>query len=523
MQDKRNTAPNLIPLCVFFFGLIVLFHMGNAWMGKSLFRPSHLGAALDYAHTDINLLKPVIVGFNATGTPTPQELPVWQATAGLVFKITGSTWYGWANLVSLIFFATGLWPFFQLARQYVGERGAGWALAFFLTEPLIVVYAGKASADGFCLTVTIWFLFFADRMIRSGQLRWWPPLAFFACLAAISKLPFFMAAGFCSVFMLAVNNIRSWQPWVMLLGTGALSAGVFLCWTNYCDSVTSQAIYPFTELKVSHNPYMVWWYFGDLQMRLDPASWIRGGWRFLHATLGSLPFATLLLAALFWSGNRLVKLWLLATFLTILIFFHLVLVHWHYYLMCCPAVALLCGTTLPRWENFWMKDIPKQWALLALVGTGLIFSSVDGVIAMKIAMDYDYFPAEMSAIIRQYTKPEDKLIIYKCDPEPPGEVLFRSGRNGFLVPTLEGSADGPTKKGLYDLLNNKTDLQYLKSLGYNKLVLISESPVMFAVTAVDPGSRIERTYYPTNISPEVDAWPVVYRSEDILIKKIPNL
>jgi hypothetical protein len=89
------------------------------------------------------------------------------------------------------------------------------------------------------------------------------------------------------------------------------------------------------------------------------------------------------------------------------------------------------------------------------------------------------------------------------------------------VATLEVSSNGPTQTGLYDLLNNETDLQHLKSLGYNKLVLISESPVMFAVVAVNPGSQRKRIYYPETISPKVDAWPVVYRSEDILIKEIP--
>jgi hypothetical protein len=341
-------------------------------------------------------------------------------------------------------------------------------------------------------------------------------------LGAISKLPFFMVAGLCSVSMLLISNARSWRSWVLLISAGAAAVFVFVGWTHYCDSLAAQAEYPYIDVRISHNPFMVWWYFGDLHMRLDPRAWIKPGWRFLHATLGSLPFAALLLAALFRPGNRLAKLWLLATLLTTLVFTNLVLIHWHYYLMCCPAVALLCGATLARWENFWMEEIPKQWLSITLVGVMLVFSAIDGVIAMKIAIDYDYFPQKMSVLLRQYTRPGDKLVVYKCDPEWPGEILFRSERKGFLVYTLEGSPNGPTKKGLYELLNNETDLRKLKSLGYNKLVLMSESPVRFAVVAVNPGSRRERFYYPATISPRVDAWPVVYRSEDILIKEIPD-
>lgn len=522
MQNQGNKALNLPCLIAAIFALIVVYHLGNALAGSSLYRAQHLGTALEYARGPINLWQPVIPGFNANGTPTPQEFPVWQGVAGLVFKITGSTWYGWANVVSLLFFAAGLWPFFQLVRPHLGERAAWWALAFFMSEPLIVVYAGKAATDGFCLVVVIWFLFFADRMFRSGDWRWWPPLVFSACLAAVSKLPFFMVAGLVAACMLLLKREKSWRPWVLLAGAGGLAAAVFIAWSNYCDSMVALAEYPYTELRISKNPFMVWWFFGDLHMRLSPGVWIKGGWRFLDATLGSLPFAVILLAALFRPGNRLAKFWLLNTLLMVLIFTHLVLIHWHYYLICCPAVAMLCGATLARWEDFWIQEIPRPWLRLPLVALLLVLSAVAGIITMNIAMDYDYFPKKMSRLIRQYTKPEDKLIILKGDPEWPGELLFLSDRRGFFVPTLAGRRDGPMDKGLQEILNNESELQRLKALGYTKLVLVSQSPVRFAVEASKPGSQAERLFYPATISPKVDAWPVVYRSPDMLIKEIPN-
>ena len=72
------------------------------------------------------------------------------------------------------------------------------------------------------------------------------------------------------------------------------------------------------------------------------------------------------------------------------------------------------------------------------------------------------------------------------------------------------------------MLGNQPDLNRLKALGYNKLVLLSESHVRYAVEAVDPNSQKVRRLYPDHISPTVDAWPVVYRSEDLLIKDIPE-
>ena len=151
MQSTEVSSRPLKLLVAILFALIIAFHVGFAITGKSMRRDSHLGTALEYAHGPINLLRPVMVGFNATGTPTAQEFPVWQAAAGLAFKVTGSTWYGWANIVSLLLFSTALWPFFQLARQYIGERAAWWSLAFFLAQPIIILTSGQAATDGFCL------------------------------------------------------------------------------------------------------------------------------------------------------------------------------------------------------------------------------------------------------------------------------------------------------------------------------------------------------------------------------------
>jgi hypothetical protein len=522
VHNKNNSSTNVAPLVIVLFALIVAFHLGNALAGKSLFRASHLGTALEYAHGPINLLRPVIVGFNATGTPTPLELPLWQAAVALLFKATGSTWYGWANLMSLLLFATGLWPFFQLARQYVGERAAWWTMAFFLAQPVIVLMAGKAATDGFCLALTIWFLFFADRMIRSGQTRWWLPTILFACLAVVSKLPFFMAAGFCSVAMLAVNKVRAWRSWFGLALTGVLATIVFVVWAHYCDAFAAQAEYPFWEMRVSHSPFLFFHYFGDLHYRLSPGVWIKGGWRFLHSTVGALPLVALLLIALFRRGNSLPKYWLLATFLTTLVFTHLVLMHWHYFLMCCPSVAMLCGATLARWDGFLTEEISKPWLRVSLIGMAMVFSAIEGVCMMKIALDYDYYPNEMGGLIRQYTKPQDKVILFKCDAEWGGEMLFRAGRKGLVVYTLESSTNNAAHQGLVEILNNEADLRRLKSLGYNKLALVGESPVRFAIEAVNPGSKRQRFFYPATISKNVDAWPVLYRSVDILIKEIPD-
>lgn len=232
--------------------------------------------------------------------------------------------------------------------------------------------------------------------------------------------------------------------------------GGFFGWTHYTDSLAAQAEYPYVELRVSKNPFLHFWYFGNLHERLSPGFWAKGGWRFLHATLGSLPFVVLLAAACLRPGNRLPKLWLLAMFLTTLVFTNLVLIHWHYYLMCCPAVAMLCGVTLAHWDELWAQQMPQSWLRLALAGLALVLSAIDGLIAMKVSIYYDGYPKAMSSLIRQYTKPDDRLVLFGGDWG--GEELFRSGRKGFYVYSLDNFQKAATTKGLSDLLNSEPDL-----------------------------------------------------------------
>src|SRR5271169_6095222 len=93
-QPSGCRAVLLVAAC--FAAATCLFHLASARAGHPLYRDQHLGTALRYAQTKIDLTRPIIVGFNANQAPTPQELPLWQAACALVFKSFGF-WYGWAN------------------------------------------------------------------------------------------------------------------------------------------------------------------------------------------------------------------------------------------------------------------------------------------------------------------------------------------------------------------------------------------------------------------------------------------
>jgi len=50
VSTQAVRPPTLLPLVLALGGFIVAFHVGNALVGKSFIRATHLGTALEYAH-----------------------------------------------------------------------------------------------------------------------------------------------------------------------------------------------------------------------------------------------------------------------------------------------------------------------------------------------------------------------------------------------------------------------------------------------------------------------------------------
>src|SRR5277367_6195292 len=118
-----NTNKDLIFLTSLLVAVLVSFELWMAGTDHDNSRDQHLGGAIAYAKGQIDLLSPMLLGFNANGTPTPLEFPIWQALTAVLMKCFG-TWYGWGNVVSLVFFFTSLWALFDLCRRLCSLRVA---------------------------------------------------------------------------------------------------------------------------------------------------------------------------------------------------------------------------------------------------------------------------------------------------------------------------------------------------------------------------------------------------------------
>src|SRR5207248_1719493 len=64
-SNRQTASASLVRWAVLTWMVgIAAFHIGSALAGRPIYRDIHLGTALEYAKGSINLLKPVVVGFN---------------------------------------------------------------------------------------------------------------------------------------------------------------------------------------------------------------------------------------------------------------------------------------------------------------------------------------------------------------------------------------------------------------------------------------------------------------------------
>ena len=309
ITDSRNNKPVYLLLGILLIAVIA-FPILCAWKGFPLYRDIHLGTAVEYSKHSIDIGSSQIVGFNATGTPTLQEFPIWQMLAAVALKTLGP-WWGWANVVSILIFITSLYPLYMLGRAFMGHRGGLWTLVFFLTQPLVFRYFGLASTDGTSLTAMIWFLYLGYRLLSAPtfNIPLWVGAVIAGTATALLKLPFFMATGIALLSYHLLTRAKSFKHLVSLGSVGFCAGLVFLAWTKYTDHLQAGALFPLVDLRIS-DPDMFFWYFGDLKYRLTPGVWIKGGWRVLNCLFGSfvlLGLGTLivgLVVFLLWSRSR---------------------------------------------------------------------------------------------------------------------------------------------------------------------------------------------------------------------------
>jgi hypothetical protein len=482
-----------------------LYAIGWALNGYPIYRDQHMGAAIEYASNGIDLLRPIIVGFNATGTGTPQELPLWQAAASVGINLFGG-WWGGATIVSLFLFTIFLPCFYQTAKWEMCASFAWMAVALLLAQPIVFHLAGGAQTDGFSLALLLGFVWSTDWLRRERGVGTYLVCALLASLLAVTKFPYLMTGGFAVALMLFWQRAPL-KSWLLLAGAAVVAAAAFLPWNSWCNAEIGRALFKYRPLTISENPE---WFFGSLGYRLDPTNYVKAGWRALSCLWGSFVLIGLTLYGLWLRPKSLGAALLLGALTTTLIFTKLVLIHRHYYLMFSPAIALL--------NTYAMFDLRQRLLKLSATQSVLASAGVLAVLTLSLLqglmqiealnLTADPYMRELAKKVAEHTAPDEKIVVINGGWG--GDLLILSGRRGL-------SADTP------DIVKVRHQGHDLQSMGYSKVVIASESPLLHAVQVSNPGSADrERILWESFATPEFRDWRDIYRSEDLVIKELPS-
>ena len=506
-----SNSSNLFDSNRIFFTSVALALLALLWVyaltwavtGYPIYRDQHMGAALEYASNGIDLLRPVIAGFNANGTGTPQELPLWQAAASVGLNLFGG-WWGGTTIASLLLFTVFLPCFYQLAKCEINASFAWLAVASLLAQPIVFHLAGGAGTDGFSLALLLGFIWSAEWLRREPSALSWISCALLASLLAVTKLPFLMTGGLAAVLVLVWQH-APYRSWLLLAGAAVVATTVFLLWNAWCTAEIDRALFKYRPLTISENPE---WFFGSLAYRLDPANYVKAGWRALSCLWGSFVLIGLTLYGLWLRPKSLGAALLLGALITTFIFTKLILIHRHYYLMFAPAVALLNAYALADLLSRLGSLSPfRSLVAKGIFACGLLLALFQGLMGMEALVADDYM-RKAADILRQHTSTSERLMVINGGWG--GDLLIHADRRGL-------SADDT------ELLGNSTTARQLLDLGFTKVVYMSQSPLLHALQVTNPGSSdLERIRWSLFVSFEAEKWPTIFESEDMCIKAIPK-
>jgi len=488
---------------------IVIFELWMATTDHDNSRDQHLGGAVAYAKGHIDLLRPMLLGFNANGSPTPLEVPIWQALTAVLMKCFG-IWYGWGNVISLIFYFSAIAALFSLARRLGSARTAWWVVVFTLLQPLTIVAGGRAGGDSTALAFAMWFIYFSYRMMNDGW-QWWPAAILTGCLSATTKAPFFMTAGLTTFFWLWLRHRSSVRAWLFLSSAGIVSFLACLAWNFHCHKVYAEAEFPMMDFDPYHGS-INHWYFGSLAYRLDPRNWLRGGWHMATLVFGNFSFIFLVMLAIRLKRSAEAWLFLLAAGCTTLVFTPLILIHDHYFFILAPPLAWLCALSAAEFElEIWNRLRASTLGRTAVLLVVFTASLAETYKAMHFNIYFDSYQQTIGRIIEKNTAPTDKMVVWGWAVW--GDPFLRANRDGLTGGiALDNSA----------WFNDPQKLQRLKQLGYNKIVLINPSPFIAALTSVNEKHGEELVDLHEHLPAVAKGWPVVYDSTQLLILAIPE-
>lgn len=421
--------------------------------------------ALAFHRDGIDLLRPSVCWMGNYKTII-HEFPFPEMLMAIMYNIFGPHLIV-ARLVTFFFFMGSVLYLYLIIRMVHGERLATITAAVYSILPLSLVYSRAIHID-FCA------VFFAHSMtyhlIRSmvnPSFAHWCYGTVSGCIAFLVKVPyaFYLVLP---IFVLSVkmNEIKK----MAYLGVAfAIPTILLLIWRYHVDTINA-AVPGWSFLPGYHEgPSQNNWYYGPIEMRLDPKVWETLLTRIIMEI--ATPFGALLLligaAASFiavFAEKRREELflwaWSFGCACYVMIFFNLNYVHNYYQI---PLLVIVSVFVAKAIELSIVILKPKLGDKIYMIPVILFIIILELSICSAERGYYrrNDVQIQCGAIVDENTEPNSLIIVahkaaYYRDPR----LLYFSNRNGWNVDSSKLSSDIILK---------------LKELGAKYLVVLTES------------------------------------------------
>jgi 4-amino-4-deoxy-L-arabinose transferase-like glycosyltransferase len=428
-------------------GLSRLFHLSphmDAYYGQRQCDTAFY--AWDFYRNGIDFLRPAVCWLGGHKTLI-LEFPLHEALTALFYHAFGFS-HIWARLVTLAFYALGAIYLYRLLRELGDQATARLATVVYLALPLGLVFSRAIHVDFVAIGLAHMAIYHCLVAYRRGRLVDLVLFALAATLSALVKIPYLFYFG----LPLGLYVLATWRTdrVLRLVLAGILPALGFLAWRNHVFTVNAMApdwkfipgYYKFT--------HMASWYFGALDMRFDPANWLVLLKRLVLDI--ATPVGALFLLAGFAGDLRERKkpwfflAWILGTFLYVLIFFRLNVIH-HYYqtpLLAISAIYIALGI---RRSAAWLaRRMNRPIAIFQVLGTLAViipaFVWAENRWTDRIPKSGYYLQNSYAEVIGEHIREhaaEDELVVaaYTSTPWCDPRILYPARRFGWALQTRE--------------------------------------------------------------------------------------
>lgn len=390
--------------------------------------------ALNFYRDGINFLRPETC-FLGNYKLLVLNFPLTEIIVALGYHLLGGPNLVYARLVTFAFYLGSAFYLYAIVNYLCGLRLARLTLLVYLILPLGLFYSRVAVHIDF---PTIFFSHAMLYYLLRGYDEEKTGLAILGSLlgtfAFLIKAPYafylMIPFGFHVITNPKIKLLVKWTPLF------AIIIIPFLLWRSYAETTNQLAPGWFFIPGYFKFINLGWWFYGPLSLRFDLNNWLLLGKRFsveVTSQLGGYLFLLGLFTRSKVHSITFFRLWLIGSFIYLLIFFNLNVVHDYYQI---PFLAIssffiavsLDSIFLNRSQFSLYEKLPFIITVFLLVANCLW-------VAENTYYFIDWTRVSAGDLIRRYT-PEPSLLIASTslytDPRDP-RLLYEAQRNGWSI------------------------------------------------------------------------------------------